>query len=158
MIGTEVSFTIEYLTRIDVDDEKLIFTIPVHSNNSQIMKDIPVSVKVIGTSAFEGCSGITSILLPNSLTTLDKDFFKCCLKIEKLNIPSSIITFNNNWFNNCLSLKTVILSDQIHHYDNFIFKYCFLLEDITINSEWKFVNDRLFRKNNRCFTRWCCIN
>ena len=31
--GTEVSFTIEYLTRIDVDDEKLVFSIPFDSNN-----------------------------------------------------------------------------------------------------------------------------
>ena len=50
---TEVSFTIEYLTKIDVDDEKFVFSIPFDSMKSEKMKDIPISLKIIGTSAFE---------------------------------------------------------------------------------------------------------
>ena len=50
--GTEVSFTIEYLTRIDVDDEKLIFNVSFDSNNSNL-KDIPISIEMTGTSTFE---------------------------------------------------------------------------------------------------------
>ena len=44
-----MSFSIEYLTRIDVDDEKIILTIPSHSE----YKNISTNVKVIGTSSFE---------------------------------------------------------------------------------------------------------
>ena len=60
---------------------------------------IPNSVTSIGNSAFSGCSGLTSVTIPNSVTFIGEAAFVRCSGLTSVTIPNSVTTIGNNAFN-----------------------------------------------------------
>mgnify|MGYP002624803382 CR=1 FL=1 len=58
------------------------------------------SVKYIGYSAFEGCAGLTSVTLPNTLLTINRYAFKDCTGLSSFNIPASVTSIEADAFEN----------------------------------------------------------
>ena len=54
--------------------------------------NIPDGVTSIGNSAFYGCSGLTSIEIPNSVTSIGEEVFSGCSGLKSLTIPSRLIS------------------------------------------------------------------
>ena len=46
----------------------------------------------IGSSAFYGCTGLTSVIIPNSVTTIDGSAFCGCTGLTSVTIPNSVTT------------------------------------------------------------------
>ena len=67
---------------------------------------IPNSVTSIGNSAFSGCSGLTSITIPNSITSIGYCAFEDCTGITSIEIPNSVKSIGwsafsgTAWYNN----------------------------------------------------------
>lgn len=51
---------------------------------------LPNTLTSIGEFAFEGCSGLTSIIFPNSLTTIEHGAFWGCTGLTSISIPGSV--------------------------------------------------------------------
>ncbi|MEG1685445.1 MAG: leucine-rich repeat domain-containing protein, partial [Bacteroides sp.] len=47
---------------------------------------IPNSVTTIGNNAFDTCSGLTSITIPNSVTTIGQSAFANCTKLQEIKV------------------------------------------------------------------------
>ena len=68
--------------------------------------DISYSVTSIDYSAFRGCSGLTSVTIPNSVTTIGAFAFDVCSSLTSVTIPNSVTYigerafFGTPWFNN----------------------------------------------------------
>ncbi len=73
-----------------------------------------------GTTAFEGCSGMRSIQLPETLTQLPNYMFDGCSSLEMVEIPASVKTFGTNpagiahtrIFNGCTSLMDILVDEK----------------------------------------------
>jgi len=66
----------------------------------------------IGESAFEGCTGFTSIVIPDNVISLGDDaysgsVFSDCTNLESVEISKNVTTIPTQTFYNCVSLKTV---------------------------------------------------
>ena len=67
---------------------------------------IPNSVTHIGNLAFYGCSGLTSITIPNSVTSIGSGAFRNCSGLTSVIIPNSVTSIGvnalngTNWYNN----------------------------------------------------------
>ena len=61
---------------------------------------IPKSVTSIGTSAFSGCSGLTSITIPESVTTIGFSAFYGCSGLTSITIPESVTSIGSSAFYN----------------------------------------------------------
>ncbi|MBR5923420.1 MAG: leucine-rich repeat domain-containing protein [Clostridia bacterium] len=67
---------------------------------------MPDSVTSIGGGAFEGCTGLTSITIPDSVTAIGYKAFSDCTGLTSINIPDSVISVggsafdNTAWYNN----------------------------------------------------------
>ena len=68
---------------------------------------IPSSVTSIGWSAFSGCSGLTSLTIPSSVTSIGYYAFSGCSGLTSLTIPSSVTSIDDNAFSGCSSLTSI---------------------------------------------------
>ena len=57
---------------------------------------------VIGVYAFKDCSGLTSLTLPYSVTTICKDAFEGCSGLTSLTLPSSVSSIDVYAFRYCI--------------------------------------------------------
>jgi len=82
--------------------------------------------------AFEGCTGLTSINIPNSVTSIGSAFMGCTGLIS-INIPKSVKSIGSHCFDGCTNLASVLLPDSMSGGigDN-TFRNCSSLKSITI--------------------------
>ena len=67
---------------------------------------IPNSVTTIGYGAFYYCSGLTSVTIPNSVTTIGEYAFSHCSGLTSVTIGNSVKKIGDNAFYNC-SVRTI---------------------------------------------------
>jgi len=78
-------------------------------------------VTTIATSAFEGCSNLQAVTLPNSITTIYTDAFYGCTKLGSVNLPEGLTTINQRAFYNC-NLTSVTIPSTVTSIGNSAFK------------------------------------
>ncbi len=74
---------------------------------------IPNSVTSIGGSAFNGCSSLASVTIPNSVTSIGGSAFSGCSSLTSVTIPNSVTSIGYSAFNRCSGLKKVIVEDIV---------------------------------------------
>ena len=68
---------------------------------------IPSSVTSLGQSCFSDCSGLTSVTIPSSVTSLGQSCFQDCSGLTSITIPSSVTSLGGACFGRCLNLESV---------------------------------------------------
>ncbi len=89
------------------------------------------SVTTIGESAFKG-SAVTSVSMPESITSIDYDAFYECKNLETVALPESLTTLYYDAFNSCHSLKTIKIPSGVTAIPGSCFYCCSSLESVTI--------------------------
>ena len=64
--------------------------------------NIPDSVTSIGDGAFSWCGSLTCINIPDSVTSIGESAFIECKSLTSINIPDSVIKMGGNPFENCI--------------------------------------------------------
>ena len=70
-------------------------------------------VEYIGDSAFDGCSNLQSINLPDTIITIGSVCFRNCTKLDNIKLPNKLITLSSQTFQNCTNLKNLELSENL---------------------------------------------
>ena len=70
-------------------------------------------VEYIGNSAFEGCSNLQTINLPDTITTIGGSCFRNCTKINNVKLPSNLKTLNGQTFAGCTNLQNIELPQNL---------------------------------------------
>ena len=75
-------------------------------------------VKVIGKSAFSGCTVPVSIVLPESVTTIQKNAFDGCASLTCVTVPASVTAIADDIFGSAANQLTVITPENsmMHQY------------------------------------------
>ena len=89
-------------------------------------------VKEIGNDAFSNCTGITSISIPEGVTTIGQWAFNQCTGLTEITIPQSATTLGNYLFYGCTSLKEVALPNGVTAVITYMFYNCTGLERVEI--------------------------
>lgn len=95
---------------------------------------IPTSVIKIEGYAFAN-SGLTTIELPSSITSIDYGLFSSCSDLVSVKIPSSVESIGENAFVSCTSLTNLELSSSIKSIGVMAFYNCENLDLVIDNSE-----------------------
>ena len=72
-----------------------------------------VTIKVIGGFAFNGCSSLVSISLPNSIEKISSAAFQECVGLTNISILDSVESIGNQAFYNCIGLTNVIIGNGV---------------------------------------------
>ena len=93
---------------------------------------IPSSVTSIGYYAFQDCSGLTSITIPNSVTSIGYSAFSGCSGLTSVTIPNSVTSIGESAFYGCSGLTSVTIPNSVTSIGGSAFYGCSGLTSITI--------------------------
>ena len=110
--------------------------------------NIPSSVTEIGDKAFSGCSSLTSINIPSNVTEIGEWAFEGCSSLTNINIPSSVTEINWGAFSGCSSLTNINIPSSVTLIGSGAFSWCSSLTSINIPSSVTKIGGSAF---------WCCI-
>ncbi|MGM9712650.1 MAG: leucine-rich repeat domain-containing protein [Prevotella sp.] len=81
-------------------------------------------VVMVGESAFYGCSGLTSVTIPNSVTAIGGSSFYGCSGLTSVDIPNSVTFIGFNAFRDCTGLTSVTIPESLTKASSTAFAYC----------------------------------
>jgi hypothetical protein len=85
---------------------------------------IPNSVTSIGLSAFMDCISLTSVTIGNSVTSIGNYAFLACYSLTSITIPNSVNSIGSNAFSYCYDLTTAIIGTGLTTIGSQAFGYC----------------------------------
>ena len=105
---------------------------------------IPESVLSIGRGAFRGCKGMTSVKISNSVQYIADYAFYQCSFMNSLVIGNSVKTIGNNAFYGCSALTSVEIPNYVESIGESAFYSCDRLTSVKFGNSVKTIGDKAF--------------
>ena len=103
-----------------------------------------ITITGIEDSAFRDCCDLTSIAIPNSVTSIGKYAFYGCSSLTSITIPDSVTSIGFQAFYDCSSLTSITIPDSVTSIGHAMFQYCSGLTSITIPDSVTSIGDHAF--------------
>ena len=91
---------------------------------------IPEGVTSIGGRAFWGCSSLTSVVIPEDVTWIKSGAFQYCSLLTSVVIPEGVTVIGGYTFEGCSSLTSVVIPEGVTMIDDYTFRYCSSLTSV----------------------------
>ena len=101
-------------------------------NSAVTSVTIPDSVTSIHDVSFFNCSQLTNISIPNSVTYIGYSAFSYCTSLKSITLPSSLSTISRALFSGCSQLTTIHIPDSVSSIQFYAFHDCGNLKTIRI--------------------------
>ena len=106
--------------------------------------DLPNGVTSIGDYVFCNCSGLTSVTIPNSVISIGPSAFSGCSALTSVTIPNSVTSISGGTFSGCSGLTSVIIPNTVTSIGYGAFWGCSGLTSVTIPSSVTYLGSGVF--------------
>ncbi len=103
-----------------------------NSDNEYVTKHRTCNVTGIGRLAFDRYYSLTSISIPDTITSIGWAIFCDCTSLKSAEIPNSVINIGGSTFSGCHNLSSVKIPDDVTEISGGAFYGCWSLSSITI--------------------------
>ena len=95
-------------------------------------------------SAFSGCTGLTSVTIPESVTSINNSVFSGCSNMTSVTILGSVTSIGDKAFQGCSSLTSITITNSMTYIGEYAFDGCSGLTYITIPNSVTYIGDYAF--------------
>ena len=108
------------------------------------------SVTSIGNGAFEDCTSLTSVTIPDGVKCIGHSAFYECTSLKSITIPDGVTSIGGTAFSDCTSLTSITIPDSVTILNSFTFSGCKSLSDVNIPDGVTYVGDGAFSGTAIC--------
>lgn len=126
---------------------------------------IPNSVTTIGDEAFRLCIGLTSVTIGNGVTCIGKEAFSGCKGLTSFIIPENVISIGESALSSCTGLTSIKIPNSVTSIGNYSFSNCESLTSVCIGNGVRNIGNMAFWVCNRLtkvivtdIAAWCNIS
>ena len=108
---------------------------------------LPDRVEIVADSAFEGCTALTAFTAGKGTCQIGDRAFAGCTKLESIALPysgSSAFFLGDESFRGCTALKSIGFPEYVNGIGRYAFADCTSLASITIPNGWRSIDDHEF--------------
>ncbi|MGN0752445.1 MAG: leucine-rich repeat protein [Christensenellales bacterium] len=109
------------------------------------LKSVTVTGGKILSGAFYGCSGLTSVTIPDSVTSISYYAFSWCAGLTSITIPDSVTSIGYYAFEGCTGLRNITIPNSVTIIGVEAFAYCTGLTSVTIGNSVTSIGEGAFR-------------
>ena len=102
---------------------------------------LPEGVTSIGDSAFYFCSSLTSITLPEGVTRIGNSAFYFCCRLTSITLPESVTIIGSWAFASCSGLTSIILPESVTIIAGWAFHSCSNLTSVSLSEQTSVPSD-----------------
>lgn len=106
---------------------------------------MPNTLEIIGTSAFAKCTSLMGVIFPNSVTTIESSAFSGCSSIKDLEFPTNLTIIGASAFAECTKLTNLVIPEGVTSIEGYAFNECTSLERTIIPSTITALGSYIFR-------------
>lgn len=104
--------------------------------------------------AFSDCDDLTSVTIPDGVTTIGNSAFDCCSKLATVNLPNTVNLIGEEAFAVCESLNEIEIPSSVTVIERAAFRYC-ELTSINLPEGVKEIGEEAFYG---CLIETCSLN
>ena len=105
---------------------------------------LPDGLTSIGEYAFYYCHALTSITIPNSVTSIGGGAFESCSALTSITIPNSVTSIGSSVFRSCHALTSITIPNSVTSIGGGAFESCSALTSIAIPNSVTSIGDYAF--------------
>ncbi|MHC1682971.1 MAG: leucine-rich repeat protein [Clostridiaceae bacterium] len=106
---------------------------------------IPNTVTSIGGFAFYYCSSLVSISIPDSVTSIGDSAFAYCISLPSITLPANLSSIGNSTFQDCKAFTGITIPNSVISIGSYAFLECISLTNITIPNSVTTIGEGAFK-------------
>ncbi|MBR3876967.1 MAG: leucine-rich repeat domain-containing protein [Bacteroidaceae bacterium] len=95
-------------------------------------KETEYPITAVGEDAFYNCTGLTSIEIPNSVTSFDNYAFSRCTGLKSVKMPDNLTAIGGGAFRFCTGLTSIEIPNSVTNINYWAFDGCTGLESVYV--------------------------
>ncbi|MBR7186797.1 MAG: leucine-rich repeat protein [Clostridia bacterium] len=106
-------------------------------------------VEYIGYGAFRDCAKLKSIVIPDSVKTIESHAFYRCTGFKTINFGSGVEYIGDNAFYGCQAITSLVIPKSVQYIGYNAFKNCTALTSVVLSGTVDYIDEHAFYGNNR---------